>query len=49
MNKEWSELNKKMQAQIKKEETWQEGLQMENLPPVEHRVRASLSRGSGGY
>ena len=27
MNKEWSELNKKMQAQIKKEETWQEGLQ----------------------
>ncbi len=27
MNKEWSELNKKMQAQIKKEETWQEGIQ----------------------
>ena len=26
MNKQWSELNKMMQMQIKKEETWQEGI-----------------------
>ena len=26
MNKEWSELNKLMQMQIKKEETWKDGV-----------------------
>ena len=26
MNKQWSDLNKEMQAQIKKEATWPEGL-----------------------
>ena len=26
MNKQWSELNRKMQAEIKKEATWQEGI-----------------------
>ena len=26
MNKEWSELNKSMQAQIKKKDTWQDGV-----------------------
>ena len=31
MNKQWSELNKEMQAQIKKEATWPEGIRPEGI------------------